>query len=322
MSYNKNDIYYNSNKINTKLEHLNQVINTLKDNNLDQYIKYNINNKKGGASGTNNQIDVDIDNVGIVELYNKLYNIYIIYRFRFNNSANLNISFINLSDIIKTFKTTMKTKDEYDIKYIKSLDKCTETIIKFKKDSDNTYSINNNINNEESYTYNNILFTFRQITTHIIKDMLLTDLKNQDVMENIIKALYIFKIIKYSLAKNENEFYTNLSENKIDINVLITMAQTINDVEIDEIIEKSKMIQNLVAAGKSNSDKTYENKDEVTYIRGATNHLIQLIGDEYDQRNETDSLPISSTNTSVELFINCINKLKILMKKKESNNIV
>ena len=303
-----NNIYYNSNKINTKLENLNEVIKTLKDNNLDQYIKYNINNKKGGGDSddkiVSNSEDKNIDAVGVVELFNKLYNIYIIYRFRFNNSANLNISFVELSNIIKKFKSDYRMNNSYDIKtmynnnYIKEIgefDYSTSTNITFTKDTNDTNDTNYNkmfnikiLEKNINSSLNNILFTFRQKTTHLIKDMLLTDDNNKKIMENIIS-------------------------------VLEKLKKTVTDDAIDEIIGKSKMIKNLVDDSNDLSDITYRNKDSnVLYIRGATNHLIQLIGDEFLNRNKSDSLPILSTNIMMELFINCINKLKILINDKDN----
>ena len=125
--------------INNKVDKLISSINILQMNNADDYINYNklnkLNNLIGGTAGTNTNVvtsnDIKskdnitfadtsiVDKVGYVELYNKLFNIYTLYKFRFSNAINLNSSFSELSNNINKIKK--ESNSMYKDKYIEAL---------------------------------------------------------------------------------------------------------------------------------------------------------------------------------------------------------
>ena len=90
----------------------------------------------------------------IIELYDKTFNLYMLYRFRYDNTLPL-INLIELSEKVFKFKTY--TRCDFKNYYIKDLlenDNVTELL-------------------KKEVTKQKVIFTLRQDTTKLIKDVLL-----------------------------------------------------------------------------------------------------------------------------------------------------
>lgn len=312
MSY-ENDIKTYSHTINNKINKLSSMIHLLQINESDKYINYKkLKQLVGGSNNsdpntnpntnpnynpndyidfnnnslipnTSNDIDMfnselltfrdlsKIDSVGYVELYNKLFNLYILYRFRFSNSFNLNTSFAKLSNNINEIKKN--SAETYNNSYIKKI-------------GDHEYV--DGIPQDNSILNTNpekIFFTLRQVSTHIIKNMLLTDEKNKLKIDNLVK------FIKSEPVKN----------------ILITK----NQIDYNEILNKCDLISALVTDNNDDTTFNYTNVTDLMYIRIATNEIIKKIGDQYQDLKKTDILPPGINSRILELFVVCIERLSL-----------
>ncbi len=144
------------------------------DNYYEKYLKYKnkyLKNKNNTGSGI---LPILSDIIAIIELYNKAFNSYIVYRFRFPNAKPIitNIegtTLVNLSNLVFEMKNLPEIKQTFNEYYYKDL---TEANFDEIKDG------------EPVYERPKILFTLRQDTTKVIRNMLLL---NADAKKQILQ---------------------------------------------------------------------------------------------------------------------------------------
>jgi len=231
-----------------------------------KYHRLKLENQLGGAIVTNNYI------MDLIELYDKTYNLYVLYRFRYDNTLPL-IDIIKLSNLIAEHKEN--TQHNYDHYYIKDILNC------------------DNIQHLLETKFNNVVFTLRQDTTKVIRNMLL--LNNDSV--NMIKVYIVFisKIL---------ENYDKDTENK-EI--------------IQEIYDKCIQIKGLVSLENLDFVPMKEPPKDLNGIRYKTNYIINIIGNDYENavkdlttKNELKD-PIN--NQLDGLFKDCFGEIHKLLPK-------
>jgi hypothetical protein len=238
----------------------------------EKYHKYKLkylNAKQHGGAGATPEHIMDV-----IELYNKTLNLYILYRFRYDNTKDL-IDLGGLSD--KIYKLNESVKNKYNEYYIKNLlTSSPEDLLKFKSEKVDP--------NKSS----RLVFTLRQDTTKIIKNLLLINNESADDIEKYINFLKV------------NE----LSDKPV----------------FDEIYQKCIQIKGLVTKGSNTFKKNKENED-LDIIRNNTNQLINIIGDDFDKT--LDNLGIKANNIEEKtnelldrLFKECF---KLVSKKLETD---
>ena len=118
------------------------------------------------------------DAIGIVELYNKFINAYLIYRARFDNTMPLK-DFTALSNIVHKISTQKQVKDEYDKFFVNSLDDIRQLMESYDPgDSDRKAKI---------------LFSLRQQTTKLIRLLVLI---NNESIEQVRQYTEFLKPLK------------------------------------------------------------------------------------------------------------------------------
>lgn len=206
------------------------------------------------------------DTMDVIELYNKTSNLYILYRFRYDNTKDL-IDTTDLSD--KFFTLSKQVKDDYQEYYIKDLLEMT--------------NIKEMVRNPN--TSRKIIFTLRQDTTKVIKNLLLINNESIDMINNYI----IF--MKNNNLHNRDKVYSEIYEKCLQIKGLVTKGTT-----------------------RFNDNKTL---NELDTIRNITNKIINIIGNDYD--NTMENLGIKSNNIN-EINNDLLDRLfktsfKLLSKK-------
>lgn len=217
----------------------------------------------------------------IIELYDKTYNLYLLYRFRYDNTMPLH-DLTKLSNDVFTRKTSLKVK--YQTYYIPNI---TDT----KPDALSTLISEKDGNGR-------VLFTLRQDTTKLIKELLL--LNNESVAK-----------VKVYL-----DFLTS-----------ILSDQSIPEPEVyEEIHNKTTQINGLVASGKTDfkisSFDDICRLDKLNKIRYNTNLILNLLGNDFDniQKRITTKEPIQldpRINAQLDvLFSTCFEDVKSLLSAK------
>jgi hypothetical protein len=206
-----------------------------------------------GGDGDNTKI------IDLIELYNKAFNSYIVYRFRFDNTKPIITS---LSD------GSMLT----DLSNLVSLKMADQTV----KDVFSKYYHSNITDVTGEYE---LLFTLRQQTTSVIKDLLLKD------KESIKK---IGELKQKLIGKKD---------------------KILNVENYKELLTKCEMIEGLVKSGisKDIGENPPDNLDPMDIIRWKTNKIILLIGDEFD--NNTGQVPCNVNDKLDQLFRDCFSSI-------------
>lgn len=229
-----------------------------------KYHELKLRMQQGGLYNyTNNQI------MDLIELYYKTYYLYIIYRYRYDNTKH-SINFIDLSNLI--FKLSNRTKYDYDHYYIKDLldnEDIKELISKQKE---------------------NVVFTLRQDTTKLLKDVIL---------------------LNYEANAKVDKYINFIVSNKL-----------ITDPVFQEIHGKCIQIKGLVSDGTNvfNSINPASN-DYLNIIRDQTNHIINIIGDDYNKtydnqlKGHSNNLDDKPNEKLDELFNSCFNLIFNELKK-------
>ncbi len=206
-----------------------------------KYLKYK--NKylemKGGSRHNNNNklyggMGVDYDAViAVVELFNKAFNSYIVYRFRFSNAKpiitelNQGGNLVALSNLVLDKKNDPQVKETFNRFYKKDLKDVTDN--------------------------NTILFTLRQDTTKVIRSMLLLD---KDA-KNQISELKTLLQSKQQNITNPADF----TELMAKCELIEKMADPVNNAEytpavnpqdLDILRDKTNRIIQIIANAKTN----------------------------------------------------------------------
>jgi len=232
-------------------------------------IKYNelkLSIQRGGKIITNNDV------MDLIELYDKTYNLYVLYRFRYDDTLSL-IDIIELSNLIAEHKKN--TQHNYDHYYIKDILNC------------------DNIQHLLETKFNKVVFTLRQDTTKVIRNMLLLN----DDSVNIINVYidFISKILK--------NYDTNEVNNEI----------------IQEIYDKCIQIKGLVSLENSNFVIMDESPKGLNGIRYKTNHIINIIGNDYvnavKDRKTKNEIGGTINNQLNKLFEDCFVEINKLLPK-------
>ena len=190
--------------------------------------------------------------IAITEIYNKLYNSYKVYRFRFNNTKPI-LPLIPLSNTIR--KVIISLGCVYTNNYIEDL------------------------NNTTSTNRDKIVFSLRRKANLIIESMLL---KNDEAL---------------SLITSYNEA---LEKHKVILN-------SANEIDYNELVEKSKMIGALVTPGQTPYTPIPNPGaiDPLDIIRNDSNIILKLIGDNFETPIKDDNLD-NNTNLQINnLFLYC-----------------
>ncbi len=226
----------------------------------EKYLKYKkkyldlLNEQNDSFNNENEPVDVQYGGLDpeyimdVVELYDKTYNLYVMYRFRYNNTLPIIKSLYEndeknhlteLSTHIEMIKKNKMIKQRYDQYYIPNiLQMPVETII----------------------TQNpaNILFTLRQDTTKVILHLLLV---NEGSLAKINEYLQLVVKIVYKQTDRTSKYYRDLLE----------------------ISSKCTQISGLVSPGKMLLKTPYikdqdQDQDKMTGLRVVTNRIINIIG--------------------------------------------
>ena len=239
-------------------------------------IKYNelkLSIQRGGTIVTNNDI------MDMIELYDKTYNLYVLYRFRYDNTLPL-LDFIPLSNLIAEHKEN--TQHNYNHYYIKDILNC------------------DNIQQLLETKFNKVIFTLRQDTTKVIRNMLLLNKDSIKLIDEYIN--FINKIVK------KHEKYNELT-NDIQINKGI----------IDEIFNKCIQIRGLVATGNNEFTKQNPEPQNLDGIRYNTNYIINILGNDYDNavvsQGKPNKLKADDNDRITLLFNRCFNEIYKLLPK-------
>jgi hypothetical protein len=235
-----------------------------------KYLKYKTKytDLKGGyvrnLSGGNGEVasSDSIDNtIAVVELFNKAFNSYIVYRFRFQNAKAIITDFeggrlVDLSNLVVDKKNNPQVKGTFDRFYKKDLKSVTDN--------------------------NSILFTLRQDTTKVIKNMLLLD---KD-------------------AKNQiSELKTLLQSKQQNIT---------NPADFIELIAKCELIEKLADPVNRAEYSPAVNPQGLDILRDKTNQIIQLIANA--KNNGRLELACGDNDTLDRLFRECFSEIYKLLK--------
>jgi hypothetical protein len=209
-------------------------------------------NRTGGLIVDEEKIKKVID---IIELYNKAFNSYVVYRFRFNHMFGL-IPFLNeLSDFVHTMINDENVKKYFKNYYVEN----------FQDETDR----------------NKRLFSLRQQTTKIIKQMLL---KNKEAEENINK-------LKLDISNNLMPEAGKEIEQKS---------------EQDELMSKCNLISLLVSTNDNFKFKEMSEPKDLDILRNLTNKIIYKLGTHTDDNEKNNSLNCELNN----LFNQCFGLIK------------
>jgi len=233
----------------------------------------------------------EFDLMDVIELYDKTFNLYVIYRFRYDNTLPL-INYLNeLGSIVYNHRMSPSIKKNYDGYYIKEmLNQFNRLII---RGDDGIADIHNYANDETKKK--GLIFTLRQDTTKLLRDVLL--INNESV--------------------GRVQAYIDL------ITALGPLAQ---DPVFQEILEKCRQIQGLVKASITEFNESVQptSDDVLNLIRFKTNKIINIIGNDFDdsaqRARENQPNKISEDNNLALniLFNDCF---KLIKQKLESISI-
>ncbi len=176
--------------------------------------------------------------IAIIELYNKAFNSYIVYRFRFPNAKPIIKDFeggslVQLSNLVLQKKNDEQIKAVFSQYYAKDL---------------------TNMNDR-----NIILFTLRQDTTKVIKSMLLLD-NDAKIQIKQLKNLLISKQNEIKNDPNGEADYIELMgkcdliETMADPITKATFTEAINPQGLDILRQLTNKIIMLIANGKKDGN--------------------------------------------------------------------
>ena len=247
-------------------------------NNIDysrKCLKYKqkyLNLKQRGGDMSETEKEKNHKIIDIIELYDKTMNLYSVYRIRYDNTKNL-INFIDLSNLIFNYKRNLNIKEIYKNLYINNL-------LELEKISDK---------NKEQ-----LIFTLRQDTTKIIKELAYP---NNEAL---------------SIIRNYIQFFNNNNLSKLPV--------------YSEIYEKCINIKGLVELGtvpfnlESKIEEAVQNNlDILDIIRINTNGILNIIGNDYDNTinningNKQNDLNDNDNNKIDKLFKDCFDNIKKLL---------
>lgn len=225
-----------------------------------KYTDLKLKMQQGGLFKLTNEYIMDI-----IELYDKTYNLYVLYRFRYDNTEHL-INFNVLTNLI--FKLRKRTKHDYDYYYIKDLLE------------------SNDVQKLVEKSRNKVLFTLRQDTTKLLRNVLLFTDESKSNVDKYIKFIDDNKLLEKDFA---------------------------------EIHDKCIQIKGLVSPDTTEFKSiTLDLEDHMNTIRYKTNQIINKIGDDYDNSmknigkpNNLDPLINKQLNT---LFTECFNIIEKVLK--------
>jgi hypothetical protein len=214
----------------------------------------------------------------IIELYRKTLNLYVLYRFRYDNTNPL-IDLDKIGNLV--FKFESMTQSEYNKYYISDL-----------LDQKNIKEL---LESEEGIE--RILFTLRQDSTKIIRNILLI---------NIESDLKINKFIKFILKNKLNDPSTFPSKP--------TYAN-----EFSEIHSKCDQLLSLVKSNKHEFVKTNETND-LDGLRNKTNLILNILGNDYDRyvkvKKGDKNFITDEANTELEQLFNlCFHEITIKLSE-------
>ena len=225
-----------------------------------KYEQLKLSIQQGGLFELSNRQIMDL-----IELYDKTYNLYVLYRFRYDNTRPL-LDFTDLSNLIN--KARINTKYEYSHYYIKDL---------LEKDDIDTL-----IRKQK----NHVLFTLRQDTTKLLRNVLLLNTESVSNVQSYIDLLAKFQ----------------------------------EDKEFAEIYGKCLQINGLVATGISFFESMGPGT-ELDIVRDESNHIINIIGNDYENtvRNKVSKQPNhlhDDPNDQLQrLFVSCFARISSELKK-------